>query len=221
MTQKYAVVDLETTGFEPGFDRIIEVAIIITDGHNILQTYETLINPGRNIPESITALTGITQSDVDRAPKFRHVAQDILEIITGTLMVAHNASFDYRFLNWEFGRLGIPFDKEYLCTMTLSRRIFPGLKSYALDKITAHLGINMMCHHNAMSDALAAADILKRVLDHERGPEQVILRIKGRSPPICEGTYASGKSKGRRCKYKAKVLKSDHWYCLTHAKKAT
>ena len=128
--KKYAITDIETTGGLYNRDKIIEIAIIVTDGYTILDQFESLINPERSIPYSITRITGINDDMVADAPKFYEVAKDIVEIMEGCIFIAHNVKFDYGFIKQEFKNLGYPFNKKRLCTVKLTRRHVPGLKSY-------------------------------------------------------------------------------------------
>ena len=127
----YAIIDVETTGGRASRDKITEIAIVIHNGEKIVDTYETLINPETYIPYGITQLTGITQEMVADAPKFYEVAKKIVELTEGTIFVAHNVRFDYSFIREEFQRLGYTFSRKQLCTVRLSRKAFPGLRSWA------------------------------------------------------------------------------------------
>ncbi len=163
----YAVVDLETTGGKASMEKVIEVAIVLFDGKEIIDSYETLIHPERAIPSSITRLTGITNEMVVDAPKFYEVAKKIVEMTEGAIFVAHNVRFDYQFLREEFGRLGFTFSRKQLCTVRLSRKAFPGLRGYGLSKLIDHFNIPIENRHRAMGDTMATVDVLKRILDQE------------------------------------------------------
>ncbi len=165
----YAVVDLETTGGMAKRDKITEIAIVVTDGKTILDTYSTLINPERSIPYEITRITGITDKMVQDAPKFYEVAKKIVEITEGAIFVAHNVRFDYSFLKEEFASLGYTFTRKQLCTVVLSRKSFPGLTSYSLGNLIRHFKIQVQNRHRALDDTMATVDILHRVLDTEEG----------------------------------------------------
>jgi DNA polymerase-3 subunit epsilon len=128
----YAVVDIETTGSRPGDDRITEIAIVVHDGEQVVDSYTTLINPERAIPFQISQLTGITDEMVRDAPCFPEVARRIVEMTDGKVFVAHNVRFDYSFLKAEFGSLGYNYQRKTLCTVRLSRKLIPGLPSYSL-----------------------------------------------------------------------------------------
>ena len=123
----YAIVDLETTGGVAKRDKITEIGIVIFDGKEIINTYQTLINPGRSIPPEITRITNITNEMVADAPFFYEVAKNVVQLTEGAIFVAHNVRFDYSFLKEEFASLGYTFTKRQLCTVRLSRKAFPGL----------------------------------------------------------------------------------------------
>src|SRR5690606_38461342 len=128
----YAIVDIETTGGYAANHRITEVAIYLHDGLQITDSYHTLINPGRNIPYYITGLTGITSEMVFDAPSFQEVAEELFNRLNGKVFVAHNAHFDYSFLKREFEIAGFQWQAKKSCTVRLSRKIIPGLRSYSL-----------------------------------------------------------------------------------------
>ncbi len=164
----YSIVDIETTGGSPKNERITEIAIYIFDGKNITGEYSTLINPERNIPHFITRLTGITNEIVSEAPMFYHVAKDIVEITEGKIFVAHNAKFDYSFIKQEFKNLGYNFNRDLLDTVTLSRRLIPGHKSYSLGNICKNLNIEINGRHRAAGDALATVELFRKLLKAEK-----------------------------------------------------
>ena len=101
----YAIVDIETTGGSPKTEKITEIAIYLHNGEKITGEFSTLINPEKNIPYHITALTGISNEMVEDAPKFYEIAREIVELTQNRILVAHNASFDYRFIKAEFKML--------------------------------------------------------------------------------------------------------------------
>jgi DNA polymerase-3 subunit epsilon len=165
----FAIVDLETTGGNATRDRITEVAVILHDGEKVVDSYSTLVNPGVSIPYYITDITGIDDSMVADAPFFREVADEIYEMLSGAIFVAHNVGFDYGFLRESFQRLGMPFLPAKMCTVRTSRKVIPGLRSYSLGKLCAHLGIEIKDRHRAMGDAEATAILLELLF--ERQPE--------------------------------------------------
>lgn len=156
----YAIVDIETTGGQPEESKITEIGIVISDGTQVIETYETLVNPQRDIPYFITRLTGIDKKMVADAPKFFEIAKDIVEKTQGLIFVAHNASFDYNHIRKEFRELGYDYKRDTVCTVQLSRRVLPGEPSYSLGKLCKSLGIDNQNHHRALNDALATANLL-------------------------------------------------------------
>ena len=133
---EYAIVDIETTGGNASGSRITEIAIIIHDGIQVLDRYETLVNPQKEIPLPIFALTGINNEMVRDAPIFDDIAEKVLEMLTGRIFVAHNVNFDHSFVRHELGRAGLKWTaKNKLCTVRAARKIKPGLPSYSLGNL--------------------------------------------------------------------------------------
>ena len=164
----YAIVDIETTGGYAQGNRITEIAIYIHNGKEIIDEFQTLINPERYIPYYITGLTGIDAQMVSKAPKFHEVAPKIQHLLKDKIFVAHNVHFDYSFLKREFAELGIPFHLKKLCTVRLSRRIIPGLRSYGLGSLSKSLGITIKDRHRAGGDAEATARIFGLLVQRDR-----------------------------------------------------
>ncbi|HEY9006899.1 exonuclease domain-containing protein [Ohtaekwangia sp.] len=164
----YAIVDIETTGGYAANHRITEIAVYLHDGIQITDTYHTLINPGRNIPFYITGLTGITTEMVLDAPTFEEIAETVFNLIDGKVFVAHNAHFDYSFLKREFELAGINWQSKKLCTVRLSRKIIPGLRSYSLGTLSESLGIQISNRHRAHGDAHATVKIFDQLLRRDR-----------------------------------------------------
>jgi DNA polymerase-3 subunit epsilon len=170
----YAIVDIETTGGYAENHRITEIAIYHHDGIRITDSFRTLINPERNIPYYITGLTGITSDMVMTAPCFKEVAEDIYKMLEGKIFVAHNAHFDYSFLKKELEEVGISWNSKKLCTVRLSRKIIPGLRSYSLGSLSESLGIQIVDRHRAGGDAEATVKIFDQLL--RRDQDQYILK---------------------------------------------
>ncbi len=164
----YAVVDIETTGGSPKTEKITEIAIYIFDGKRIVDEFVTLVNPEKSIPYYITALTGISNEMVADAPRFFEIAKKIVELTEDKVLVAHNASFDYKFIKSEFKSLGYDFTRENVCTLRLSRKMFPGHSSYSLGRLCADLGIEISDRHRAAGDARATVRLLEILLDRGR-----------------------------------------------------
>jgi DNA polymerase III subunit epsilon len=165
----YAVIDIETTGGMPRRDKITEIAIVLYDGEHILDSYQSLVNPERSIPVEITRITGITNAMVADAPKFYEIAKQVVTMTEGAIFVAHNVRFDYGFIREEFANLGFTYTRRQLDTVVLSRKAFPGLKSYSLGNLIRHFDISVLNRHRAMDDVLATVDILGRILSQESG----------------------------------------------------
>lgn len=170
----YAIVDIETTGGYAANHRITEIAIYNHDGIRVTDSFHTLVNPGRNIPYYITGLTGITSEMVFNAPAFKEIAEDLYRRLEGKVFVAHNAHFDYSFLKKEFEQVGIQWQSKKLCTVRLSRKIIPGLRSYSLGSLAKSLGIEITNRHRAGGDASATARIFDQLLQRDR--DSYILR---------------------------------------------
>jgi DNA polymerase III subunit epsilon len=167
----FAVVDVETTGGASwSGHRITDISIVEVRGGQIVDEYETLVNPGRGVPPAIAALTGITTEMVAGAPYFDHVADEIERRITGRVFVAHNATFDWGFVSAELVRAtGDAPDVPKLCTVRMCRRLVPQLRRRNLDVVTRHFGVEIHARHRAYGDALATARVLLRLLDEAAG----------------------------------------------------
>lgn len=163
LARKYAIVDIETTGGLVKRDKITEIAIVIYDGDAVIDQYQTLINPERSIPPYISEMTGITNDMVAEAPLFCEVAKDIVLKTEGAIFVAHNARFDYGFLREEFSRLGYTYTRKQLCTVRLSRKMLPQLKSHSLDSLIRHFELKVDNRHRALDDALATVEVFRRI----------------------------------------------------------
>ncbi|TKC10720.1 DNA polymerase III subunit epsilon [Pedobacter polaris] len=156
----YAVVDIETTGGYAAAHGITEIAIKIHDGEIVIDSYETLINPNQHIPVHIQALTGIDNEMVANAPDFKEVADEIYNLLHDKTFVAHNVNFDYSFIRHHLDACGYTLNIKKLCTVRLSRKIFPGLPSYSLGKLCNSLAVPLNNRHRAGGDAAATAIIL-------------------------------------------------------------
>ncbi|CAN7495459.1 3'-5' exonuclease [Duganella sp. LjRoot269] len=169
LNQSIVMLDFETTGLSPDMgDRITEVAALrIVDG-KVVERYVSLINCNVRIPSFITGLTGITQAMVDGAPPVSKVVPELLDFIGGDALSAHNASFDDKFLRAEAARLGLtPGYQSLVCSLKLSRRVFPNLASYKLGNLSGQLGIRFAsAAHRAESDAEVAAQVLIHIGKH-------------------------------------------------------
>ncbi|MEJ7713444.1 MAG: exonuclease domain-containing protein [Pyrinomonadaceae bacterium] len=169
---EFVVVDVETTGAKTPPARIMEIGAYRVARGRIVAEFETLVNPEAHIPYYISELTGITNTMVSKAPKFSDVAEDWLRFAGAAVIVAHNAPFDVRFLNYELARVypGRRMLNPNICTVSLARRVLPELSSHKLDAIAQHFSIPIPERHRAPSDARATAQvflhILERLSDH-------------------------------------------------------
>lgn len=170
----YAIIDIETTGGQYNAEGITEIAIYKFDGHEVIDQFISLVNPEIPIQPFVVKLTGINNAMLRSAPKFYEVAKRIIEITQDCIMVAHNASFDYRILKTEFKRLGYDFDKNTLCTVELSKKLIPDLPSYSLGKLVRSLGIPMTDRHRASGDAMATVKLFKMLL--AKDSEKLIIK---------------------------------------------
>jgi len=164
---EFAVVDIETTGSTPQSAGITEIAIVIHNGVEVTGKYVTLINPRHKIPPFIVNMTGISDEMVAGAPLFEDVAPQIYNLLNGRVFVAHNVSFDYSFVHYLLGRSGFQWSAPKLCTIKLSRRVFPGLEKYGLGSLTRDLGIKIEGRHRAWGDAAATAQVLTMAIEKE------------------------------------------------------
>jgi DNA polymerase-3 subunit epsilon len=162
---KFVVCDVETTGLSPVYDRIIEIALIRVENLKIVDKFTTLVNPETFIPPFITQLTGIRNEDVFNAPKFSDIIFKVRDFLKDAIFVAHNASFDYKFILHSFLRENIyPPENPTLCTKLLARRIITGLGSYGLRSLTDFFKIHNLKAHRAYGDALATTHLLFKLV---------------------------------------------------------
>jgi DNA polymerase-3 subunit epsilon len=147
-----AFVDIETTGGHAERDRITEVAVVTVQEGQI-QEWSILINPGVSIPRNIQTLTGINNEMVASQPYFDEIAKEIYEQLEGKIFIAHNARFDYGFLKASFKRSGIDFRSKVLCTVKMSRHLFPGQSRHNLDTLIAVHSLKVNSRHRALGDA--------------------------------------------------------------------
>ncbi|KAF2335180.1 exonuclease domain-containing protein [Flavobacterium nitrogenifigens] len=170
----YAILDIETTGGQFNEEGITEIAIYKFDGHEVVDQFISLVNPEIPIQPFVVKLTGINNAMLRSAPKFYEVAKRIIEITQDCVIVAHNASFDYRILRTEFRRLGYDFEAKTLCTVELAKKLIPEQPSYSLGKLVRSLGIPMADRHRASGDAMATTKLFKMLL--EKDTEKTIVK---------------------------------------------
>ncbi len=160
----YAIVDIETTGGYASANGITEIAVYIHDGEKITQHFETLINPNQAIPRYIKALTGIDDAMVANAPQFDQVAEVLHELLNDKIFVAHNVNFDYSFVKHHLKAAGFELTAKKLCTVRLSRKVFPGLPSYSLGNLCRTLKLSINNRHRADGDAKATVKLLEHCI---------------------------------------------------------
>ena len=163
----FSIIDVETTGGSNVHGRITEIAIVRHDGQQIVETYQSLVNPRAYIPYYITQLTGISNEMVKTAPTFEDIADEVRRLTKEAVFVAHNAGFDYGFVSREFNRIEEYFQRDKLCTVRLSRKIFPGFPSYSLGNLCQSLKIPLTNHHRAAADAAATTILFEMLLQND------------------------------------------------------
>ncbi|MBI1931412.1 MAG: GIY-YIG nuclease family protein [Ignavibacteriales bacterium] len=162
----YSVIDFETTGTSPPRSRAIEIGIVRIENGKITDSYHSLINPGQYLPPFITSLTGITNEDLIEAPAFENICQNVKDFIDGSILVGHNLPFDFAFLKSEFEMADIQLPKlDQICTLKISRKIFPELKSKSLGSMISHFNIIHKNAHRALGDATATAKLFLKLIE--------------------------------------------------------
>ncbi len=177
----YCIVDIETTGNGIKGNKITEISIFKYDGTKILEEFTSLVNPQCAIPSFITGLTGIDNNLVRNAPTIEEIAPKILSFTDGTIFVAHSVNFDYNVIKNEFKELGLSFVRKKLCTVRLSRTVFPGYRSYSLGKLCTTLSIPLENRHRARGDAHATVLLFQKILNTPNIEETVIKFLNARS----------------------------------------
>lgn len=163
----YAIVDIETTGGYAAGNSIIEISVKVFDGVQVIEEFDTLVNPCRPIPRYIQAFTGITDEMVQEAPLFEDIAQQLFTVLQGNVFVAHNVNFDYSFIKSQLEFYGYSLNEKKLCTIRLARQIVPGLPRYGLEHICSSLNIPLLNHHRAGSDASATVQLFQYLMERD------------------------------------------------------
>lgn len=158
---RFTFIDVETTGMNPSKDRIIEIGIIRVENNKIVKTFNSLINPEVHIPPEIERITGISSKDVMHAPLFNSVKNEVRDLLNDSYFVAHNARFDYGFIKYEFKRSEISFSSKHLCTVKLSRNLFPEHRRHDLTSIIERFNIPCKNRHRAYDDAMVLWEYFK------------------------------------------------------------
>ena len=177
----YCIVDIETTGNGILGNKITEISIFKYDGNEIVDEFTSLVNPECEIPYFITGLTGIDNYMVRDAPTIREIADEIVDITRDQVFVAHSVNFDYGVIKNELKNLGINFVRKKLCTVRLSRRIFPGLTSYSLGKLCSSMDIPLVNRHRARGDAHATTLLFRKILNDGASEEVIRTFLNARS----------------------------------------
>lgn len=192
LPRRLAFIDVETTGAHPVRDRVTEVAILRIEDGRVVDRWESLVNPGVSIPGMIQNLIGITNAMVADAPAFGDLADTVAALLEGCVFVAHNARFDYGFIKNEFARIGRDFDAPVLCTVKLSRALYPEHHRHGLDALIARHGLSCDARHRAMGDAEVLWQFA-RLVDARFAPEVLAkaamkaMKAPPRPPGLPEG----------------------------------
>ena len=162
----FAVLDFETNGLAPG-ERAIEVGLVVWNGGREADAYETRLDPGTPLSPFVQRLTGIRPEELSGKPAFGAVWPEVARRLEGRVLVAHNLPFDRRILRREVSLLGrdLHVGRTGLCTVRLSRRLFPAEESHALDAAAGRFGLEFSARHRALDDARVTARLLQRLLD--------------------------------------------------------
>ena len=186
----FAFVDIETTGGPAQCASITEIAVVQVDEAGEVREWSTLVRPDTRIPRHIERLTGITNEMVETAPPFHAIADDLFDQLDGRVFVAHNARFDHGHIKSAFRRMGVTIRPRVLCTVKLSRRLFPHERRHSLDHVIARLALDAGDRHRALSDARALWQFWQKLPEHVPASlvETVVKELTGRPalPPFLD-----------------------------------
>jgi DNA polymerase III epsilon subunit len=162
----FTVFDLETTGLDPNLGhRIVEIGALRMESHGADRAYQTLVNPERPIPASAAAIHNITDDMVKASPTIRQVLPEFLDFCKDSVIVAHNARFDLKFLSFSMNEYSMPpLDNIILDSIKLARRFYPNLESYSLPSLRRIFELDCNEEHRALADVMATAELLKKCL---------------------------------------------------------
>ena len=171
LRQPLIILDLETTGMLAAEERITEIGLIEVDDGEFVDSWSQLVNPEKSIPPFIETITGISDAMVRHAPTFAELAPALYARLQGKLLVAHNARFDYGFLRSEFERVDLAYEARVLCTVKLSRKLYPEQRRHSLDSLIQRHDLSCNARHRALGDAEVLWQFLQKIqaeLDAER-----------------------------------------------------
>jgi DNA polymerase-3 subunit epsilon len=163
--ERIAVIDFETTGISPGANcRATEVAVVMLERGRIVDRYQSLMNAGLPVPAFVASLTGITTAMLRSAPPVARVMNEVAEFVGDTPMLAHNASFDQKFWDYELAQIGRSRSQRFACSMLLARRLMPAAPNHKLGTLTRWAGLpDTGTAHRAMADAEMAANLAQHL----------------------------------------------------------
>ena len=171
-SDEYVVLDFETTGLHPNRHRVIEVGAYIVRNHQIIDSFSSLCYPGKKLPSFIVKFTGITDEMLTGQPTPEEVMRKLHGFLGNRPIIAHNAAFDSKFLVAEMSRVGRKIDNRFVCSLLLSRRLFPQIRSHKLGNLQQELGINTSSNHHAhraLDDAFVTVALFRRLIETLRG----------------------------------------------------
>lgn len=174
----FAIVDTETTGMSATYGQIIEIGILRVENGEVVKTFNSLIKPGRPISHTIMGITGITNEELEDAPTFEDVAEEVFDLLDEAILVAHNARFDYSFIKAEFARLEQRYTAKTLCTVKLSRRMFPEQAYHNLDSVIEAHNLTCKARHRAFDDAEVLWQFFNAI-EKKHGEEVLTTAING------------------------------------------
>lgn len=170
-----AFVDVETTGTSYNNDKIIDIGIIRTENGKIVETFESLIDPQTYLPEQIVSLTGILPKDLEKAPTFYSIKDKVENLLEKAVFVAHNADFDYRFVKNELKRCGVKLNSKRLCTVKLSRLLYPKFKRHNLDSLILRHKLKNLARHRGFGDANLVYQFYNKILKFKLEEAKLII----------------------------------------------
>ncbi len=189
LRQPLVILDLETTGMLAAEERITEIGLIEVDNGAFVDSWSQLVNPEKNIPPFIESITGISDAMVRHAPTFAELAPALYARLQGKLLVAHNARFDYGFLRSEFERVYLDYEARVLCTVKLSRKLYPEQRRHNLDSLIQRHELSCSARHRALGDAEVLWQFLQKIqveLDAERITAALLAQID--APGVAAGS---------------------------------